>query len=301
VKEDFGYFEWEKLFRKKATVLEGKMNKKRELSHKIRQIVGKLPLFPHDIDKLLKIAVKPSQDNVEILRLIKSDPGLSKELLQLARSYYGTAEAIETIDDAVRCIGIQPLVQLIGVSYARSAIQEEFASLKYLNEYLDHSEDISIGCRILAEISNMSREQLEIYTVAGLVHDIGRLAIMVATNRTSAHVLGTLWDKMASVIHDEKTALGTNHCEVGMRICRKWNFSPVIQEGVSRHHTPLINSDFSFPGGLIFISHFLSASDPSGDIISRLLPAEIMGKLNLTAAYFNKARNIYKSRTADNI
>jgi len=244
------------------------MNKRRELSRKITELVDKLPLFPRDIDKLLSTAVKPSEDITEILRLIESEPGLRSELMEFARSYYGTAEDIETVEEAVRCIGIQPLVQLIGVSYARSAIQEEFSALKYLNEYLDHSEDISIGCRILAEISNMPREEREIYAVAGLIHDIGRLAIMVASNKTSAHVLGTLWDKMASVVRDEKATLGTNHCDVGMRICRRWNFSPIIQEGVLRHHTPLINSDFSLPGALIFISHFLSASDPSGDILS---------------------------------
>jgi HD-like signal output (HDOD) protein len=277
------------------------MNKKKELSRKITQIVGELPLFPRDIDRLLATAVKPSKDNTEILRLIESNPKLSDELLHVARSYYGTAEDIETIKDAVRCIGIQPLAQLIGVSYARNAIQEEFAALKYLNEYLDHSEDISIGCRILAEISDMQRDQREIYTVAGLIHDIGRLAIMVASNRTSAHVLGTLWDKMASVVHDEKATLGTNHCDVGMQICRKWNFSPIIQEGVLRHHTPLINNDFSFPGGLIFISHFLSASDPSGDIISTLLPPELLVKLNVSAAGFDKAKNIYRKRTGGSI
>ena len=277
------------------------MNKKKELSRKITQIVGELPLFPRDIDRLLATAVKPSKDNTEILRLIESNPKLSDELLHVARSYYGTAEDIETIKDAVRCIGIQPLAQLIGISYARSAIQEEFAALKYLNEYLDHSEDISIGCRILAEISDMQRDQREIYTVAGLIHDIGRLAIMVASNRTSAHVLGTLWDKMASVVHDEKATLGTNHCDVGMQICRKWNFSPIIQEGVSRHHTPLINNDFSFPGGLIFISHFLSASDPSGEIISTLLPPELLGKLNISAAQFDKARKTYRTRTGGSI
>ena len=275
------------------------MNKKRELSRRITEIVGKLPLFPRDIDRLLRTAVKPSADNREILRLIESEPKLCSELLELARSYYGTAEGIETIEDAVRCIGIQPLVQLIGVSYARSAIQEEFSALKYLNEYLDHSEDVSMGCRILAEISNMRREEREIYTVAGLIHDIGRLAIMVASNRTSAHVLGTLWDKMASVVHDEKATLGTNHCDVGMQICRKWNFSPIIQEGVLRHHTPLINSDFSLPGALIFISHFLSASDPSGDILSMLSAAEIVTNLNLSAANFDRARDIYKSRSGN--
>jgi len=273
------------------------MSKKRELSRKITEIIGKLPLFPRDIDRLLAVAVKPSGDNTEILRLIESDVGLSTELLLLARSYYGTDENIETIGDAVRCVGIQPLVQLIGMSYARSAIQEEFAALKYLNEYVDHSEAISIGCRILAEICGMEREEYEVYAVAGLIHDIGRLAIMVASNRTSAHVLGTLWDKMASVVYDEKAALGTNHCDVGMEICRKWNFSPIIQEGVLRHHTPLINSDFSLPGALIFTSHFLSASDPSGEILSTLSAAEIVTRLKLSAADFDKARDIYKSRT----
>jgi HD-like signal output (HDOD) protein len=275
--------------------------KKEELSRRITELVDKLPLFPHNIDALLATAVKPSEDNKEILRLIESDAELSTELLQVARSYYGTAADIKTMEDAVNHVGLRVLVQLIGISYARNAIQEEFAALKYLNEYIDHSEDISISCRILAEVSGIPKGELEIYTIAGLIHDVGRLAIMVASNRTSAHVLGTLWDKMASVIHDEKLTLGTNHCDIGMRICRKWNFSPIIQEGVLRHHTPLFDSDFSFAGALIFISHFLSASDPSGEILSTLIASEVLAKLNLTSADFNKARNIYRSRALNSI
>jgi len=282
----------------------GKMagkRKKEELSRRITKLVDKLPLFPHNIDGLLATAVKPSEDNKDILRLIESDAELSAELLQVARSYYGTAADIKTIEDAVQHVGLRALVQLIGISYARNAIQEEFAALKYLNEYIDHSEDISTSCRILAEVSGIPKGELEIYTIAGLIHDVGRLAIMVASNRTSAHVLGTLWDKMASVIHDEKLTLGTNHCDIGMRICRKWNFSPIIQEGVLRHHTPLFDSDFSFAGAIIFISHFLSASDPSGEILSTLMASEVLAKLNLTSADFNKARNIYRSRALNSI
>ncbi len=275
--------------------------RKEELAHKITDIVHRLPLFPYNIDKLLSTAVKPSEDNKEILRLIESDPELRTELLQMARSYYGTVGKIETIEDAVHHVGLQALVQLIGISYARNAIQEEFAALKYLNEYIDHSEDISISCRILAEICGMSQDQLEIYTIGGQIHDIGRLAIMVASNRINAHVLGTLWDRMVSVIHDEKLALGTDHCDIGMRICRKWNFSSIIQEGVFRHHTPLVNSDFSVAGALIFISHFLSASDPSGEILSSLLASEVLAKLNLAPTEFDKARNVYKSRTQNSI
>ena len=275
--------------------------KKEELSRRITELVDKLPLFPHNIDALLATAVKPSEDNKEILRLIESEPELSTELLQVARSYYGTAADINTIEDAVNHVGLRALVQLIGISYARNAIQEEFAALKYLNEYIDHSEDISTSCRILAEVSGIPKGELEIYTIAGLIHDVGRLAIMVASNRTSAHVLGTLWDKMASVIHDEKLTLGTNHCDIGMRICHKWNFSPIIQEGVLRHHTPLFDSDFSFAGAIIFISHFLSASDPSGEILSTLMASEVLAKLNLTSTDFDKAKEIYKSRALNSI
>jgi HD-like signal output (HDOD) protein len=277
--------------------MEGNMRKREELSNRITQLVDELPLFPTDIDGLLSAAVKPSEDGVELLRLIESDPKLSGELLNLSRSYFGRAEEFETVRDVVNQVGLQPLVQLIGISYAKSTIKEEFAALKYLDEYIDHAEEISICCRILCEITDLPRSECEMYALAGLVHDVGRLAILAGSNRTSAHVLGTLWDKMASIVHDEQAALGTNHCEVGTLICKKWNLSAVIQEGVSRHHTPLIDGDFSFLGGLIFISHFLSFSDPSGDIISTALPDELFEELNLSRADFDKAKEVYNSRT----
>lgn len=274
------------------------MDNKKVLSNRISRLVDSLPLFPTDIDRLLSAAVKPSGDGVELMRLIESDPESRQELLSMARSYFGMGREFETIAEASKNIGIQPLVQLIGISYARHIIQEEFSALQYLNEYVDHSEDISIGCRILSEIYDMPRDECEIYALAGLIHDVGRLAIMIATDRTKAHVLGTLWDRMSTIIKDEKVELGTNHCDVGAQICRKWKLSPIIQQGVSRHHTPLLHNDnLNFAGALIFLSHFLSASDPSGDIISTALPHELFEKMNLRTSDFDRAKEIYESRT----
>lgn len=275
------------------------MKRKREPGLKIIELVEGLPMFPHDIDGLLAAALKPSKDSAKILELMEKEPEVREELLELARSYYAADAEIGTTEEAVERFGAQSLVQLIGLLYARRAIQEEFASLRYLNEYFDHSESISIGCHILAEQARASRERVQLYTVSGLIHDIGRLAIMVARNRTSAHVLGTLWDKMASVVYDEQTAVGTDHCQVGMRICRKWKFSPIVQEGVLRHHSPLVDSDFSIPGAIIFVSHFLSASDPSGDIVSSLSAGEVLDRLGLTTGDFDKSRCVYKSRTRE--
>ena len=267
------------------------------LRHKITNVVDNLPFLPEHIDRLLQSAIKPTKDNIEILHKVSRDAGVWTSLLDMAKAYYGECDNVKTVEEAIHCIGFEPLLHLIGVAYARKAIEEEFASLKYLNEYFDHSEDISICCSIISRSLNISQTDRQTYTAAGLIHDIGRLALMVATNRTSAHVLGTLWDKMASVVYEEKANLSMDHCEVGKLICQKWNFSPAIQEAVARHHSPVIDGDFSFGGAIIFISHFLSASDPSGDIVSTLSSAaEVLENLKMTSDDFIKARETYKSR-----
>ena len=91
--------------------------------------------------------------------------------------------------------------------------------------------------------------------------------------------------------------MGMDHCEVGARICRRWNFSPVVQEAVLRHHSPILDGDFCFAGALIFLSHFVSASDPSGDILATLLASKVLNKLDLTPVDFERARDLYESRT----
>jgi HD-like signal output (HDOD) protein len=272
-------------------------SKRERISRKITRIIDDLPLFPTDINQLLAAAVKPVEDGTELLRLIESDPRLRSQLLALASSYFGWEEDFKSIEDAVQHMGVRSLVQLIGISFARDVIKREFTALKYLNDYIDHGEDIYIASDILGGICSLPREQRQIHALAGLVHDVGRLAIMIAGNETGARVLGTLWDRMVSVVHQEKAELGMDHCDVGARICRKWNFSPVIQEAVLRHHSPIMNGDFSFAGALIFLSHFVAASDPSGEILATLLATKVLKKLDLTPVDFERARDQYESRT----
>jgi len=284
--------------KKEDNLPSGENSRKRgPLAEKISRLVDSLPLFPTNINALLVSAVKPSMDGVEMLRLIESDPGVRDEMLNLARSYFGQAEDFKTVEDAVSHIGVQPLVQLIGISYAKDAINKEFAALRYLDEYVNHAEDIFVTCGILGELCRLAQTERRMYALAGMVHDVGRLAIKVASGDVGGRVLGTLWDRMSSVIDEETTMLGTNHCQVGARICARWNLSPLVQEAVLRHHTPLGEGDFSIGGALIFISHFIAESDPTGEILATLISTQVLESLNLTVADFEKARSSYKTRT----
>jgi len=272
------------------------MEERDELERKVAQLIEILPPMPANISRLMTARLDSNQAYKHVRALIDDDPGLCSDLLHLAGDIcYGSLETIETIDDAVRYVGIEPLIQLIGFSYAKKTIQKEFARLKHLDDYFEHSRKISICCQILAKLHDMPEHNRQMYAVAGLIHDIGRLIIMLASNKATVHLMGTSWDKMLTVTHNEKEIIGMNHSDVGMQLCLKWHFSIILQEAVLRHHAPLIRHDFSFPGAMIFVSHFVSFSDLTGEILSSMLEPELLSYLNLTVVNFGKAHKMFQT------
>ena len=274
------------------------MEDKKELARQVAQLIEVLPPMPENICRLMSADIDSPQTYSQVRNLIEQDPGLCTDLLHLASAL--CRGRIETIDDAVKRIGICALVQFIGISFARKTIAKEFSAMKCLDDYFEHSRDISLCCQFLADFYDMPAHQKQMYAVAGLIHDIGRLIILVASNKKTVRLMGTTWDKMKSIVNDEKEILGLDHCEVGMQLCRKWKFSPVLQEVVLRHHTPLINEDFSFPGGLIFIAHFVSFSDMTGAILSTMLGPELLSRMHISMENFSKAQQSFQSFACDN-
>lgn len=272
------------------------MEPKYELEQKVVDAIYRLPPMPSNVESIMKIS-SSNYNNEELISLIKNDPGLCTNLLHLANSFCSCPEGhIDTVEDAIENVGTGPLAQLIGVLYARDTIEKEFMSITHINEYFEHSRNIARVCCILAENCGLDEHQRQMYSVAGLIHDIGRLVIMIARKNTSSHLIGTPAEEMASIVNDEKKALGMEHCEVGMRLCKRWNFSCVLQSGILRHHSPMIGNDFNFPGAVIFVAHFITESDLTGEIICNMLPEELLYNLKLCQDDFKKVRDIYNTQ-----
>ena len=266
------------------------------LERQVADVIRQLPPAPESVNALLAAAAARQECTPEVLELIKSDPGLCVELLRMANSScYGGGAAAETAEEAIDCVGVWGLAQLVAAEFARESIQREFASHADMEGYLAHSRDISQSARILAKLSGLAPHEQEVYTVAGLIHDIGRLIMMLASGPTGAPLAGTTWRQMHTIVADEREAMGMDHCEVGMRVCRKWRLTPFLQEMVLRHHTPLLDDDFSFAGSMVFVSHFVSASDFTGETLSALLPAEVLANLNLTPDDIDQAQAMYQA------
>ncbi len=271
-----------------------KMDKKQgtTIEQKVAGLIEGLPPMPGTVERLLSAAARHEGPAAE-KRLVRDDPSLCFELFHMANStcYDGLGQ-VETVYEAVDRVGLEPLSQSVGVRYAQHVIEENFAQMKDIRSYRDHSRDISLGCRVLALATNASGHQREMLRAVGLIHDIGRLMIMLSADRLGAPLMGTSWDKMTTVTDSEQALLGMNHCDVGARVCRKWNFSPLLAEGVLRHHTPLLDGNFSYPGAIIFLAHFATVSDFTGETLAAILPPELLGNLGLTIDRFVRAQAV---------
>lgn len=277
------------------------MESQKDFEDKVTEFIHRLPPMPGNVGELLDAANVQDMDDEALLAYVKQDPGLCADLLHLANTFSIRPEGHDdTIEEAVSSVGIKPLIQLIGVWYARDIIAKEFNMLDHLEDYFQHSQEISLASRTMSEVLEADEHDCQVASVAGLIHDMGRLAIILLSNRLTAPLLGTQWSLMETIVDEERKLLGLDHCRVGMQLCKKWNFSQLLQQAVLRHHSPLIDGDFDYLGAVIFTSHFVACSDFTGETLAAMLPYELLNRMNLTPEGFNRIQQIYFARLAEN-
>ena len=58
----------------------------------------------------------------------------------------------------------------------------------------------------------------------------------------------------------------------------------------------MIDDDFNYLGGMIFMAHFVTYSDFTGQMLAEVLQSELCDRLGLDINGFEEARKEYKSR-----
>lgn len=250
--------------------------------NKVIDVVNQLPPMPDNIIRLRKLCADPNVRFKDFIPLIEDDPGLCADILHMANSaYFGVGHTVESIGEAVRYFGMDHLVDFISLSFSEKVIRENFSGIKDLNQYFKHSKIISASARILSKIAGKNAINQEFYSVAGLLHDIGRLVIIIVGGDNSSQFVGSDWMFIEDQIKKEEILLGLDHTIVGEKICNKWEFSSILQEAVRRHHVPL-DDKFYEQAAFIFMAHFISMNDFPIEIVTEILPEENLSAIGLT-------------------
>jgi len=223
--------------------------KKSQFRRALREVKN-LPTLPGIIAKLTRMAEDPDTTTEQMGKVISKDHILAAKLLKLVNSaFYGFPQKISSLNSAIILLGFNVIKSLI----ISSSIFELMESQDV--ELWEHSLGCAVVCSVLAKRLEVSDPE-EVST-AGLIHDIGKVAIKMELNQEFEVLKQMVHDRQISMLDAEKELLGVDHAEVGGWLAKSWNLPAKLVEPIACHHNPLEAKDEQLTTSIIHFSDIL--------------------------------------------
>jgi putative nucleotidyltransferase with HDIG domain len=201
----------------------------------VRQRVKSLPSMPTTVLALGK-AVGDDRCTVDrVLGILAQDPALSAALLRLANSVmYVRDDRVMDLRSAVMRLGFDSIFNL-GQS---AAIIRSIRGGSHLDPLRLWQHSVAVGLVAKGICGLVKQNQLlESAYLAGLLHDIGKIAL----DQCFSDEYGPVVEAMAEgavCLEAERSLLGVTHAEVGAMVAVQWNFPEPMVVAIRDHHEP---------------------------------------------------------------
>ncbi|MCP4214129.1 MAG: HDOD domain-containing protein [bacterium] len=226
-----------------------------------------LASFPDIYYKIVKVLKDPRSSAAHLADVVRSDPGLCATLLKLVNSvFYGLPAKVNSITRAIALIGGKELNTLaMGLSVIRhfEDIPTHYIDMK---KFWVHSIATGVFARILGHRKvGLSEEDL---FIAGLLHDVGRLVMMLELPKTFNNIIELSHAERIALFEVEEEVLGYDHAKVAGVLLEHWNFPEALIQMIRYHHYPL-HSRLPLESCIIYVANIMASAlkfGESGDI-----------------------------------
>ena len=147
--------------------------------------VMKVASLPQIFLKVEEVLNDPDSSNVHLSRVIQEDPGLTVRLLRLSNSaFFGFSAKVEAVNQAITVLGTQQLRELVLACSVMNVFKDVPEELVNMESFWRHSIACGVVARAFASLRHESN--VERYFVTGLLHDIGRLVLLMEVPKKMA-------------------------------------------------------------------------------------------------------------------
>jgi putative nucleotidyltransferase with HDIG domain len=228
----------------------------------------KVPPFPPVAVKLLSLLSDPAVDTNEVADLIGSDATFTARLLQRVNSAeFGFISDITNVRRAVALLGLDTTRQ-ITLAHATAAYAQGGLKTETMRRCWQHT----VATAVLAEeIAEACDAFASVAFTAGIMHDIGRLGLLVAYPEEYERVIRYAAERCLDVLEFEEEEFGAHHAEAGRVLAESWGLPSEMALIAGRHHDPCEGMEL----GLLRIVHVACRlADVLGyDIVRPLVPS----------------------------
>ena len=199
--------------------------------------IDSFPALPLTVTKVMAVTSNPESSAQDLMKAILPDQSMCAAILKIANSaFFGLPGEVSTIDKAVVVLGFDEIRNVV----IGKAVFTSFQSLNRNNRqniqtFWEHSFTCGLAAKLIAEHLGLSPSE---FFIAGLIHDIGKLAMLLTFPRDYSPLLELSEPHQYRSIIKENEIFSISHDEIGKRLLRRWHFPEPLIMAIGYHHSP---------------------------------------------------------------
>ena len=195
--------------------------------------LSRLPALRPATLQLLSVSVDSDSAIADLENVFKADPVLAADLLILANSpAFGMRATVNSIRHAIALLGLEQTRSL-----AFAVAMKSYMLAPRWGDTLQDSWRHSIATAVIAEmLASASGTEVPFLYTAGLMHDVGRLALFQLSGEKYQQVLATEFASVREYLNREKLLFGCGHDDAGAFLAEAWGFPTTLCDCIRFHH-----------------------------------------------------------------
>ena len=234
--------------------------------------INTIPTLPAIVGQVTQTIADPESSARDLMEIIFPDQALTLKILKIANSaFYGRVRETSTLEQALVVLGFNEIRNLV----ISTALFNNFRRLKVtspfsMRKFWEHSFVCGLAARIIAKEMKLSDGEL---FVAGLIHDIGKLAICMVLPKDFSTIVRMAGAGNLKTTPAELEILSITHAEVGLLLTKRWMLPHDLVAAVGHHHRPATASAHTAYPLVIhladLLAHNATAEETSNDLKSQ--------------------------------
>ncbi|HTV59463.1 MAG TPA: response regulator [Verrucomicrobiae bacterium] len=225
--------------------------------------VKDLPVLPRTYLALRDKLMDPEASSRDVVKIVEQDVGISAKILQLVNSaLFGVPREISSVSTAVSYLGISIMQNLV-LSAEVFRIFEGAAAIPGFS-----MEQVQMHSQLTSRIAGSLPAPANVHnaaTVAGMLHDVGKLLMAVKSPKHFARSLSGAREERRPLFEIEEELMGVSHAEVGAYLLSIWGLPTPVVEAVAHHHRPQrVPQDHLDAVGIVYIANYLANRHTAG-------------------------------------
>ena len=210
-----------------------------------RLLIARLPAMPQILIKLIEHLQADDAGMPELAALIAKDAGMTSKILSVANSsaYHRNGRTV-SLEQSLVSLGTDMIKTLV----ISESVFQTFNSFPHsgstdLRVFWKNSLTTAVIARDIAK--QMDYAHVEEAYLAGLLHNVGRLALLATAPKEYAVNFMARDDEDLCAV--EQRTLQITHSEAGAWLIERWHLDSFLADSVLYHHEPIARLESAHP------------------------------------------------------